>query len=63
VLEVEGGAVGAEVDQARRISEGEGMQDDGVDDAEDRGVGADAEGEGQDGDGGEAGIFAEGAER
>ena len=33
-----------------------------VHNAEDRGVGADAEGEGQDGDGGEAGRFAQHAE-
>jgi hypothetical protein len=40
----------------------ERTEEDGVDDTENGGVGADAEGEGENGDGGESGIFAEYAE-
>src|SRR5271170_6263710 len=41
------------------IGEGQSLQQDGVDDAEDGGVGADAEGEREDSDDGEAGRFAQ----
>ncbi len=51
-----------EPDEAIGVCEGERAEDDGVDDAEDGRVGADAEGESEDGDESEAGIFAEGAE-
>ena len=53
---------GGEPDELLRMWERQGTQQDGVDDAEDRGVEADAEGENQDGDGGKRGIVAQGAE-
>ncbi len=48
-----------EPDEAVGVGEREWAKDDGVDDAEDGGVCADAERESEDGDEGEAGIFAE----
>src|SRR5277367_3008520 len=48
--------------EARRIFERERAQQDGVHDAEDGGVGADAEGKSEDGDGREAGRFRERAD-
>src|SRR4051812_16875514 len=44
------------------VREGKRLEDQGVDDAEDGGGGADAEGDGRDGDGGESLRVAEGAE-
>jgi hypothetical protein len=44
--------------EAVRVSEGEGFEKDGVNDAEDRGVGSDAEGHDEDGYEGEAWAFA-----
>ena len=49
-------------DDARGIAEREVAQEHGVDHAEDGGIGADAEGQRQDRDGGEAGRLAEQAE-
>jgi hypothetical protein len=45
--------------QARRVLKREGLKHDGIDNAEDGSGGTDAEGEGEDGDGGEARVFAE----
>ena len=53
---------GADDDELVGLGIGERSQQRGVDDAEDSGVGADAEGESEDGDGCEAGIFQEQAE-
>jgi hypothetical protein len=52
----------AQPDELRGIFEGQGAEQDGVYDAEDRGIGADAEGKGKDGDDGEAGRFCEHAQ-
>jgi hypothetical protein len=51
-----------EIDEAIRIAVREGAQEDSVDEAEDGGGGADAEGERYDGEGGESGVLAEHAE-
>jgi hypothetical protein len=52
-----------QADKALTLLEREGAEQDGVDQAEDGGVGADSQGEGENGDGGEAGVLAQGAER
>ena len=49
--------------EALGLVEGQRAQQDGMDDAEDDDVGPDAEGKDQDGDGGEAAIAAQGAQR
>ncbi len=49
-------------DEAVGVRVGEGVEQDSVDDGEDGGGGADAEGESENGDGGEAGIFAQHAQ-
>ena len=49
-------------EQALRVAVREAAEHDGMDDAEDRSVDAEAEGEGENGDSGEAGGLAEGAE-
>jgi hypothetical protein len=51
------GARRPDQDEILRLGKRQGTQEHGVDDAEDRRVGADAEGQGQHRDGGEAGIF------
>jgi hypothetical protein len=45
-----------------RVLHGQRLQEEGADNGEDAGVDADAEGEGQDGDGGETGLLADAAE-
>ena len=61
-----GGAVGLavdlEIDDALRVGDGEGLEQHGIHDAEDGGVGADAEGHDQDDGEGEAGRVSERAE-
>ena len=52
----------AEDDEMLRVGDGDGAEHDAVDDGEDGGVGADAEGEGEDDDGGEERGFADAAE-
>ena len=59
VLEVVDSAAPGDVDEAVGVLEGKRMQDDGVDDAEDRGVGSDAQRQCEYGDNGECGILAE----
>ena len=63
LLDAASGVAFPESDDAVGFGEGKGFEEDGVDDAEDGGVGADAEGEGEDGDCGEGGVFPELAER
>jgi hypothetical protein len=63
----DGGAVHAGIllvdgDEPAGIWVGQRIEDDSVDDGEERGIGADAEGQGEDGDGGEAGGFEEHAQ-
>ena len=53
--------VAPEFHQARRFGIGQRAQNDGIDHAEDGGVGADAEGQRERGDDGEAGTLAQGA--
>ena len=57
-----GGRDVPELDEAVGLVEGERAEHGGVDDGEDGGVGADAEGEDEDGADGEGGVVAEGAE-
>ena len=52
----------AHEDELRGVFERQRAEEDGVDDAEDGGIGADAESESEDGDGGEAGGFRERAD-
>ena len=58
----EHGCLHVECNDARRILIRQRAQNHGIYDAEDGGVGANTEGEGQDGDGGEGGILAERAQ-
>jgi hypothetical protein len=51
------GASGGELDEAFRVADREVAEEEGVDQREDGGVGADAEGEREDGDGGEDGAL------
>ena len=51
-----------ELDQFLRVSHREHAQDDGVDEGEDGGVGADTESQSEDGDGGEHGRVAKSAQ-
>ncbi len=55
-------AVAGEEDETLRLLDGEEAEEDLIEEAEDGGVGSDAEGERGDGDGGEDGGFGEGAE-
>ena len=57
VGEIEERAASGEIDEGGGTREWERAQEDGVDYGEDGGVGADAEGEGEDGDDGEGGRF------
>ena len=50
-------------DEALRLGEGQRLQQDGVHHAEDGGVGADTDGQGENGHGGEARAFRQHAER
>src|SRR5579871_2586490 len=59
MLKVVRGAATRDVNETVGVFEWQRMKKDRVDDAEDRGVGADAERKCQDGDRGEAGIFAQ----
>ena len=52
----------AEGDEVLRVGDGKRLQHEVVDEGEDGGVGADAEGQREDGDGGEAGTFGHHAE-
>jgi hypothetical protein len=56
------GASGAELDEAFWLTHGEVAEEEGVDESEDSGVGADTESEREDSDSGEDGRFREGAE-
>jgi hypothetical protein len=56
-------AAHGEEDEFAGIFDREKAEEDLVEESEDGGVGADAEGQSEDGDGGEAGSTAEGAER
>ncbi len=53
--------VAPEFHQSRGFGIGQRAENDGIDHAEDRGIGADAEGQGERGDDGEAGTLAQGA--
>jgi len=53
---------GGELDELFGVADGKVAEEKGVDEGEDGGVGADAEREGEDGDGGERGRFGESAE-
>jgi hypothetical protein len=55
-------ASGGELDELFGVLDGEVAEEEGVDEGEDGGVGADAESEREDGDGSEGGGFGEGAE-
>ena len=56
------GVVVAKAVECARVGDGEGFEEDGVDQREDGGVAADSEGQGEQGDGGEAGVATELAE-
>ena len=58
-LRVFGGQAFIDADEPARVRVGQGPQDDGVHDAEDRCAGAEAQCEGHDGGGGEAGLAAQ----
>ena len=57
-MQITAGIGGPDMDKALRVGNSQGMQERGVDQAEDSGVGADAEGESEDSDSGEAGRSA-----
>ena len=56
------GVRGGELDELFGIADGKVTEEEGVDEGEDSSVGADAEGERENGDGGEGGRFGQGAE-
>ena len=62
IRKIEGDVTRRDVDEFGGTRKWKRAEEDGVDDAKDRGVGANAQGQGQDGNGGEGRIFAEHAQ-